>query len=196
MVKKSMIVKKKKTLLKSKRKKKKWFKVISPEIYGKKDLGEITAFDSKELIGRRIKLSGRELVGSRDQSQKAILNIIKVRGEVAETEVIKSFIADGVVQKKSRKIKERIEKVFYTKLKSGETLKFKILLTTNNSIPRSTKSMLINTLPSIVENQVSNKTPDDIFSFEYKTNLSKEIKKGLHKIYPVSGVYVWKISLV
>ena len=96
----------KKRVLKVKRKKKVWFKVLSPEVYGKREIGEITAFEAKNLIGRVIKLSARDLTTSRDQNQKISLRVTEVKGDTAETEVIKSNIVDSVVQKKSRKIKQ------------------------------------------------------------------------------------------
>ncbi len=188
--------KKKSSALKARRRRKKWFKVQSPEIYGKKDLGEVTAFEPKELIGRKIKLSMRDLIGSREHTRKAVLRISEVRGDVAETEVSRLFLVDSAVQRKSRKIKERLESVFDVELKSGEKIKFKILLTTNNHIPKSTRSALVNALPGLVGNVVGKKSVNDVFASDYSIKLGREIRKGLSGIYPVSNVFVWKVSLV
>ena len=137
----------------------------------------------------------RDITGSRDP-QKILLKINQVRGEVAETEVIKSFLMDNTVQRRSRKIKERIEKVFSVQTGSGDTFRFKILLTTTNHIPRATKSALINALPILVENLLKKKSANDVFATDSRIKLSKEIKKGLSGIYPINNVYVWKVSLL
>ena len=185
----------KKASIKAKRKKKKWFKVVAPEVFNKKDLGEVMAFEGKELLGRTIELSSRD-VGSRESAKKVVLRITKITGETAETEAIKIFIMDNSVQRKSRKIKEKILSVFNTKLSSGQTLKFKILLNTTKHIPKSTQTALINALPHHVENQLGKKTANDVFAPGYTTKLGLDIKKSLKSIYPISHVYVWKVSLL
>lgn len=189
---------KKASALKAKRKKKKWFKVLSPEIYGKNELGEITAFEPNELLGRTMQLRMREAApASRDMNQKVVLKITKVRGETAETEVIKSYLMDSSVQKKSRKIKEKIESVFKVKSGGGQDVKFKLLVNATKHVPRSTQSAIINALPELVESELKNKkNPADIFAPGYSTKLALELKKNLKQIYPVSNVYVWKVSLI
>lgn len=186
---------KKKTGIKAKKKKKLWFKVLSPEVFGKKEIGEITAYDGKDLLGRTIELSSRD-VGSRENAKKVVFKITKVQGETAETQVVRTFLLDNSVQRKSRKIKEKLENVFFVTLKSGEKMKFKIMLNTTSHISGPTKSALINALPGLVENELQKKTPSDILAAGYTTRLGQELKKNLKSIYPVSSVYVWKVSLV
>jgi len=184
----------KKATIKTKRKKKKWFKVVSPEIFGKKELGDITAFESNELLGRTIEISSRD-VGIRENAKKVVLRITKVTGETAETKVVRIFLMDNSVQKKSRKIKEKMVSVFYINLGSDQEMKFKILLNTTKHIPKSTQTSLINALPKLVENQLAKKTPNDVFAAGYTTQLGLELKKALKSIYPVSQVYIWKVTL-
>lgn len=182
--------------LKAKRKRKKWFKLMAPSVYDNAEISEITAFDTKELIGRTIELSMRDLGKGRDQSQKVVFRISKVKGETAETEVIKAFLTDSSVQKKSRKIKEKLIHVFFLTLATGQKVKFKVMLNTNNHLHRSTKSNLINTLPKVIEDIVKKKSANDLFAPGYFSKLSLETKKQLKVIYPINNVNIWKISLV
>ncbi len=174
--------------------KKKWFVVKAPEVFNSRELGEITAYEPKELIGRTIELSYRQLGGdARDQSQKLVMEIDKVQGETATTQVRRMFILSSFIQRVSRKAKERVflSKLYETKDKQKIRVKFYVLV--QRRLQRTVKTALSAKADQLVADYIKDRDADIMFTSPAIKTLSISIKKELKTIYPGQFI-IWKIE--
>ena len=186
--------KKKKQLgSKTQKAKKKWFNVLAPENFDKKEIGEIPANEANVLIGRTVQTSFGELTGNRrDVFNKLLLKIIKVQGETVETEVKKFFVAESYIQSIHRRKKKRILVVFNTKTKDDKELKFKIYILAKENIHRSVASEIERTTIEQVSALAKKTKAEDILSIEGPKQISMLVKEHIKKLYPCTAI-VWKI---
>ncbi|MBD3263166.1 hypothetical protein GF374_02190, partial [Candidatus Woesearchaeota archaeon] len=85
-----------------KKPKKKWFTAVAPDVFKNKEIGEVTAFMPKNLIGRPIEINLFHLSGSPKDKKKVIkLKINDMRGEKALTKPWKYYLQDSYMPTRS-----------------------------------------------------------------------------------------------
>ncbi len=170
--------------LKEKGVKKKWFTVMAPSDYGELEVGETPAFESKEILGRKIEISFKELGGGiKNQYQKVLLKIIKVQGDTAQTEAEKYKILNSYLQRISRRAKERIltSKVYNTK--DDQKIRIKTFILLNNRVKRAIRTALLKEAESIITSYVKNNNVSIMFTQQAIKTLALGLKKDLKTIY-------------
>jgi len=177
--------------------KKKWFTAIAPELFNKQELGDVTAFEPKNLLGRVLNINMMAITRSpRDQSKKMIFKIIDVKGDQAITEAKKYYLLDSYVQRISRRYKSRFNPVFYVKTKDDQKLKVKGYILLNNKVPVTLRSKLIAGVKESLTKKFAKQPISLAFDPMFLAKISDEVKKEHKKLYPVSKVYIWKLSRV
>lgn len=177
--------------------KKKWFTAIAPELFNKQEIGEVTAFEPKNLIGRVLDVNLMMLTRSpRDQSKKLVFEIVDTRGDQAITEPKKYYLLDSYVQRASRRYKGRYEPVFYVSTKDEHKLKVKAHILLNKRVPVSLRSKLINTAKESLAKKFAKQPLSLVFDSTFLYKIGDETKKELKKLFPISKVDIWKLSRV
>ena len=103
------------------------YTIIAPENFENHELGDTLAKDSKQLIGRTVDVSLRDLVGDKSkQHLKLVFEVNDVEGSKANTQ-FKAFTANpGYLRSKVRKGSSKIDCV----------KRIKILLSLNHLLSR------------------------------------------------------------
>ena len=194
--KKASKVKPKKKISRVKAKKKIWFKVISPKVFGQREIGESYLGSAQSAVGRKLKVNLKELTGNvRDQNVHISLQISKLDASNLNTTVIGYQVAPAYIKRIVRKNADRVDGYFIFKTKGGKEVILKSLIVTLNKTQRSTKTQLNKELEKLLKEEVG-KVGFDVFVNDlvhYK--IQSSMKKKLRRIFPLKEVAVRVLKL-
>ena len=169
-----------------KTKKKAWFPIISPKLFGSKEMGETYNISAKNAVGRTIKVNLKDLTGDiKDQNAYANFAISGVEGNSLKTECIGYELTPSFIKRLVRKNSDKIEGNFYFKTHKNEYLTVKWLIVTLNKVNRSLQTQIRKQINSLLETEVEK---EDFTSFMGNLVYKKShfaMKKKLSKIYPL-----------
>ncbi len=137
-----MAVKKKAS---EKQKLKEWYKVLAPEKYESKELGEVVASDGKLLLNRVIPVSLGELTGK--FSQTALYTTLDfrvkdVKGKAAHTELIGHSLSPSYLRTFIRRRRTVLHSVVDVSTKDDKALRLKLVAVTRDKISETQRKNL------------------------------------------------------
>ena len=180
-----------------KKPKKKWFIATAPDIYKNTEIGEIAAFEPKNLVGRPIEINLFHLTGiPKDRKKLMRLKITDTRGEKALTMPWKLFLKESYVQRACRRFKERIITIITSKTKDDKKIKVKLLTLSIKKLPRIVKTEVTKKAEQILSDEISKIKSTDFFVSQNLAKASSALKKELKMIYPINKIIFWKITLI
>ncbi len=192
-----MAKKDKKKQSKIKVKKKTWFKVVSPTIFGMKEIGETYLDKAEQAVGRVMKVNLKSLTGSmKDQNIHISLKIKGTKGQVLETSTIGYEVVPTYIKRVVRKRTSRLDNVFRFNNKSGEEMIVKTLIITLNRNKRSTGATIRSTLNDLLHQEISKNNFENFVNNLVTLRTQLGIKKKLNKIYPIKEVVIRSVKLV
>jgi ribosomal protein S3AE len=185
----------KKTL--KKKGKKEWYQVIAPDAFKNKELGEILAYEPKDLVGKHFRRNYAVLTGNpRDKSKNFTLRITEVIEKKARTEPVKVIYGHAYVQRASGRSKTRMLHVGKYNTIDNKTVNIKLYLLGRNKIVRSVNTALLKQTDSLLKSRLAKAKYTSLFEPNYLESLSKEIKSKLRTIYPLSNILFWKVIVL
>jgi len=174
--------------------KKEWYQLIAPDVFKNQELGEILAYDAKDLLGRQIRLDYSVLTNNpRDRSKNFTLKIKDVVEKKARTTPIKVLYSTAHVQRMSRRYKTRVLHVGKYQTADGKTATIKLYLLAINRIIRSVHTSLLKRTDALLKSKLAKLESIHLFEPNYLESMSKELRSKLKTIYPVSSVLFWKV---
>lgn len=192
-----MAKKDKKKQSKIKVKKKTWFKVVSPSIFGMKEIGETYLDRAEQAIDRVMKVNLKSLTGSmKDQNIHISLKIKGTKGQVLQTSTVGYQVVPTYIKRVVRKRTSRLDNVFRFTNKAGEEMIVKTLIVTLNRNKRSTGATIRETVKDLLQQEISKNNFENFVNSLVTLRTQLGIKKKLNKIYPVKEVVVRSVKLV
>ena len=192
-----MAKKDKKKVSKIKVKKKLWFKVISPTIFGMKEIGESYLSNAEKAVGRLMKINLKNLTGSmRDQNVYISLKINGVKGQTLQTQSVGYELVPIYIKRAVRKNTSRVDDVLDFKTKDGKEVKLKALVMAMNRIPKSTATEVRKALKKELNEEISKGNFESFLTNIVNFRIQLGLKKKLTKIYPVREVMIRSVKLV
>ena len=191
-----MAKKDKKKVSRIKTKKKVWYKLIAPKLFGNKEIGESYLASAENAIGRKLKISLRDLTGSiRDQNVYIQFGIVKVEGSNLKTSVTGYQLTPAYVKRIVRKNVARLDDYFTLKTKEGKAVILKSLVVTLHRTRKSTKNDLRKQLHILLQEEIGKSEFDIFIGNLINGKIQSGIKKKLSKIFPVKEVAVRVLQL-
>jgi small subunit ribosomal protein S3Ae len=176
--------------------KKKWFTVLAPEVFGKNELVEVTAYEPNEIVNKPVELNFAQISGNpKDQYKKIILKIVNVQGEKALTEPWRFHLQESYVGRTGRRFKEKFHYVVKTNSKDGKAMVIKIYAMAEKLLHHSARAEMIKILESKTKTLLATIDGFDFFRPDIMDNLAAEMRTGVKKIYPVDKVFIWKVAV-
>ncbi len=176
--------------------KKKWFTVLAPEVFGKNELVEITAYEPDELKNRPVELNFAQISGNpKDQSKKIILKIIDTQGEKVITEPWRFYIMDAVIGRTGRRFKEKFHYVVKANSKDNKSIVAKFYVMTSKKLHQSARADIIKIIESKAKALLTETDAFDFFKQDIAEGLTSDMRKEIRKIYPVDKVFLWKVAV-
>lgn len=186
----------KKKVSKIKTKKKIWYKIIAPNIFGSKEMGESYLASVDKAVGRTLKVNLRELTGNvRDQNVYISFRINRVDGSALQTSTIGYELTSAYMKRAVRKNTAKLDDYFILKTKDGKRVILKSLMISLHKTQRSTRSQLRKELGVLLDEEIG-KTDFAAFVVNLVNHkVQMTIKKKLSKIYPLKEVAVRVLKL-
>ncbi len=124
---------------------KEWYKVLAPEKYESKELGELMAADGKMLVNRVIPVSLSDLTGKFSQSGLyTTLNfrVKEVKGKAAQTELIGHALSPSYLRTFIRRRRTVLHSVLDVSTKDEKEVRLKLVAVTREKISETQRSNL------------------------------------------------------
>tara|TARA_Y100000310_G_C20588454_1_gene766678 strand:+ start:821 stop:1384 length:564 start_codon:yes stop_codon:yes gene_type:complete len=173
--------------------KKEWYRVVAPDIFRSQELGEILAYEPKDLVGRQVRLDYSVLTNSpRDKNKNFVVKIKDVVEKKARTEPVKVIYSLSFIQRASGRSKTRAMHVGKYSTADTKTATVKLYLLARDRIVRSVNTALLKKTDALLKSKISKTESAKLFEPNYLESLSREIKSKLKTIYPVANVLFWK----
>ncbi len=176
--------------------KKKWFTVLAPEVFGKNELVEITAYEPEEIKGRPVELNFAQISGNpKDQSKKIVLKLTETQGDRALTEPWRFYLQDSFIGRTGRRFKEKFHYVIIAAAKDKKNVVAKFYVMASKKLHHSARADIIRLIDRKAKEFLANIDAFHIFRQDVMENLASELRKEIRKIYPVDKVFVWKVAV-
>lgn len=190
------MAKKDKKVSKIKIKKKNWYKIISPRVFGSKEIGETYLVSADKAIGRPLKVNLRELTGNmKDQNTYVSFRINKADGSVLQTNVIGLELTPASIKRMVRKNTTRLDDCFKLKTKDNRTVIVKPLCIAQYRTQRSVRTMIRKQIRSYLQEELAKFTFDTFIANLINHKLLLNLKKKLHKVFPLKEVNIRVLKL-
>jgi small subunit ribosomal protein S3Ae len=187
----------KKSDTKVKKKKKIWVKILAPEIFGNKEIGETLVSEPEDALDRVVEVYLFNLtMNVKHQEGKMIFKIVEVRGDEALTKVIGYEMINAFVKRIVKKRTDRIDvsEVFMTKDK--EVLRIKPLIITASNTSYSVRKAIRHLVSEFLRKKLESLTYEGFLKEFISGKFERELFDEVSKIYPVKYAKIRKFELL
>ena len=177
----------KKTTRSSRKQKKSWFNIIVPKEFGNRIIGETSAFEPQQIIGRKVRVSLMNLLNDpKKQNIQITFKIKDVRESNAITEMNSYHLVLSFIKRLVRKGRNKIEDSFITETKDKVKIKIKPLMITRSKTQRSKLAAIKKLAKELIIERAKNQDLSIVMQEIISTKMQKELKGKLKKIYPIA----------
>jgi small subunit ribosomal protein S3Ae len=183
--------------VKKKAKVKETYTIISPKVFGEKEIGVTFASEPKQLIGREVILSALELVENVNKYYlKILFKINRVEGNKAftefhGTECLQDYISRMVV----RKVR-RIDTVQDLLTKDKIKLRIKTICVLSRKAKSSVQASISKKIKEVIKQEVESKNLDDFVKSLISDEIKTKILVEARKIYPIKNFEIRKVEVL
>jgi small subunit ribosomal protein S3Ae len=176
--------------------KKKWFTVLAPELFNKKEIADISAVSADSAVGKVIDVTGHMLTGiPKDMNKKYKLKIIEAVGDKVTTKMQNYYLADSFVQRTARRYKERFLFVIKTVTKDNKSAIIKLYFLDLKKMHHSERGALLAKTKVWIADEVKNLEAEKLFDPFVIERLASDLRKVLADIYTVDKILLTKLSV-
>lgn len=176
--------------------KKTWYEIIAPKMFDEQVIGETPAVDSKQLIGRTMKISLMDI--SKDHSKfyiKLNFQIERIDGKAYTRFVGHECMPERIYRMVQRRMR-RVDCVQDVKTSDGFKLRVKSILIIPRRVGTSIKDAVRAKMKNVIDKIASEKTIDEIVKMIISDELQKVIREECKKIYPIGVVEIRKTEVL
>jgi small subunit ribosomal protein S3Ae len=179
------------------KKKPKWYTIVSPKVFGGKEVGETVSDDPKKVIGRTISVNAKELTGDFKKSHIVIkLEIDKLAEDKAHTRIKGYEVSRSYVQRFVRKGMSLIKIIQELKTSDNHKVRVDLMATSNGKIQTTKKALIRKKLKEELDKIMSGMTLDNNVFISTTNKIQKRIVQKLKKTHPLRFVEIKKIKLI
>lgn len=177
-------------------KKKRWFKIISPSLFGKKEMGESYLGNAEEAVGRTLKINLKDLSGNvKDQNAYVNFVIERTEGSNLMASTTGYQLSNSYVKRAVRKSTSRIDDYFVLKTKDDKNVIVKTLIVTFNKAQRGVCTAISKELGRTLRSEAGKADFETFISQVVTYRLQSALKKKLSKIYPLKEIALRVVKL-
>ncbi len=183
--------------VKDKWKSKRWYRIVSPDMFDGRVVGESPASDPEALLGRVCDVNLQDLVGDFSKIHiKVRLKVNGVRGGECISRFIGHDMTSDYIRRLTRRRRSKIDSVYDVITKEGYKVRIKVLSITDKRINTSIKGSLRNRQEEIIKKESENSTLSHLVQKMLFGKLATNIKKGSKVIYPLKRVEIRKSEVL
>jgi len=189
-------VEEKKVVSRIKSKKKIWCKIIAPQVFGNREVGESYLASATSAVGRIMSVNLRELTGNmKDQNVYLYLQVTKAEGNQLRTAAVGYELLPAAVRRMIRKGNSRLDDYFTAKTKGGKTVIVKTLVITLNKAQRAVSAAVRKELKKSLIEEINRSSFDSFITNVAFQKVQSALKKKLSKIYPLRDLILRVLRL-
>jgi len=176
---------------------KRWYKIRAPKNFEEKEIGEAVSSEPKNLMGRTINITLREVTGNMPhQNVHLIFKVYDVKGESADTIAVGHEMDRGYLNRQTRRMHSIVPDVLDVMTKDGYALRIKSL-SFAHGLMRAEQRKEVRRITEAVIKETSEKTAyDQLFQDMIYGKVSAEVYKRAKKIYPLTKSEIIKSTLL
>lgn len=180
-----------KKISKIKTKKKNWYKILAPKSFGSKEIGESYLASLDKAVGRFLTVNLKELTGNiKDQHAQVSFKISKVDGSTLHTKTMGFKLTSAYIKRLVRKNTTKLDDCLVLKTKDGKDVILKPVCVTLHRTQRSTRTKLRKQIAASFQEELAKFDFDTFVGNVVNRKILFNIKKKLHKIFPVKEVAI------
>jgi small subunit ribosomal protein S3Ae len=174
---------------------KSWYKIVAPEIFDSKEIGQLVASDEASLPNRIIRTGLGELTGTMNQQTAYTIlqfRVTEVKGKSVATKFIGHELAPGYIRTLARRRRSIITDVQDVKTRDGHDIRLKMMLITGSKFSEAVRHALRATMRADTKTLASEMDFQSLVQEVVFGKFSSRLFNKLKKIAPVRRIEVRK----
>jgi len=178
------------------RQEKRWYTVLAPEQFDRKELGETLANDPEQLYDRTIQTTLGDLnEDASENNTKLTFRVDDVGSDAAYTEFVRHELTRDYLRSLVRRGSSKVE-AFVTVLTTDDfRVQIQPVALTTKKADHSQEKATRRTMIDLVEEAAEDRTFDDLVDSVVNSRLSSAIYSEAKTIYPLRRVEIQKFTL-
>ncbi|MHC1598792.1 MAG: 30S ribosomal protein S3ae [Candidatus Methanofastidiosia archaeon] len=174
---------------------KKWYNVYAPDMFGKQSLGEIVSNDPKNIVGRVMMTSLRDLTGDFSKTHiKLYFRVNEVQGENAYTEFKQHELLRSYIRSQTRRNNTKLDNIIDLRTKDDEKLRVTITAIAPRRMQRSQSDAVNALVRTHIKDAASQMDMVPLIQELILGKITSDIYRKSKKIYPIRRIEVVKIK--
>lgn len=179
-----------------KQKKKKWCPIIAPAIFNNKVIGESLLDDASMLMNRHVTVNMMQLLGDmKKQNVSIMFKVTDVKEGKGFTDAVKYQLSSSSIRRLAKRGKDKLSDSFVVKTEDEKLVRIKPLMITNNTTKGSVSAALIKECRAVCKELVNKIKFEQLISDLVTNKFQNEVKKILHKTYPLRTFEVRMLTI-
>ncbi len=174
-----------------------WYKIITPESFGSKEIAESPADDPEKMIGRVAETTLYNITGDiKKEYVKLNFKVISVDGTTAKTMFIGHNVTQDYIRRLVRRRKSRIDAIFPLQTVDNYKIRVKITAIADKRLNSSLKSAIRKKIIEAVLSKGQNMLFYEFVTYMFSDQIIKEIEKNVKPIYNIKKIEIRKSNLL
>lgn len=174
--------------------KKRWFTILAPDVFGKRELADLPAVSAESTINRLVDVTGQMLTGlPRDLNKKYKLQIVEAIGDKVRTEPKSYYLSESFVQRTARRYKDRFLFVVKSTTKDNKTAVVKLYFLNLKRLHHSERGAVLAKTKEFITKEVKELEAPKLFDPNIIDKLTTDLRKATAEIYTVDKILLTKL---
>ncbi len=174
-----------------------WYKIITPESFGSKEIAETPAETADQVIGRIAETTLYQISGDiKKDYVKLFFKIVKIDGVQAKTIFVGHDVTSDYIRRLVRRRKSRIDAIFPLTTTDGYKIRVKITAIADKRLNSSLKSAIRKKIIEAVKNNGANLSFYEFVTYMLSEKIVSDIEKNVKPVYNIKKIEVRKSNLL
>jgi len=183
--------------IKDKWKAKSWYKIVTPESFGLKEIAETPSETPEQLLGRIAETTLYNLNGDiKKEYVKLFFKVMKVDGNQAHTMFIGHDVTQDYIRRLVRRRKSRIDAIFPLTTTDGYKIRVKVTAIADRRLNSSLKSAIRKKIIEAVMDKGTKMPFYEFINYMLSENIVQDIEKNVRTVYNIKKIEVRKSNLI
>ncbi len=176
---------------------KQWYTIVTPDMFGRKEIASTPADDPQKVIGRVAETTMYDLTGNfKLMHLKVYFQVEKVQGNQALTKFIGHDTTSDYIRRMVRRRRARLDAIFPVTTSDGYKLRVKVIGIAPKRIKTSIKMNLRKRITEYLIDKASKMTMAEFVGYMLSPSTNDELVKLVRDIYPLKRVEIRKSEVL
>jgi len=174
-----------------------YYEILAPKMFGEVSLGETLSSDPKNLVGRTVKSTLKDITGDfSKQHIKLKFQIGEIRGSKAHTNFKGQSLSRDYMRSQIRRKTTRVEGVVDVYTREGYKIRATAIALAIGRAQTAQERLVRKAMFDVVRKSAKDENLEDFIQEVLKGRLPSKMQKKASKIYPLKRVEIKKIKVL